>query len=109
MEDSNQIVPERGLEDVIGPWSISWGADDVVIRPIGAFTYSKIILPVEVVLTNPMHGTGLAIVTIEPNFRFAVLLGAKIEELARFKRKVTNKVLAVVPATSPPGNAQSSK
>jgi hypothetical protein len=107
LPDSSQDGPDQGVEDVIGPWSVAWGTEHVVIRPIGAFTYSKIILPIEVVLTNAQHGTGLAIITLDPNFRFAVLLGAKIEELARFKRKVTNEVLAVAPASRPTGNDQS--
>jgi hypothetical protein len=87
-----------------GSWSVTWRPNGFSVRSPkgdckGSFVFNRIILPVEIVYTLPPQ-EGYAILKLDPFSLVEVLKGSAKPDLDRFKRRVSNEVLAVV-RTSP--------
>ena len=90
LEDGTALV-ER-----FGAWSVYWRAHGFFLPETGDFTFSKIILPLEIYVDDAARGLGDLVVTLESSFRFEILLGAPLVELERFKKRASAEVLAAV-------------
>lgn len=77
-----------------GVWSVYWRDDHFLIPDIGAFDYRRLVLPVGIVVSDPIADVGYAIVKLESGVGFEVLHGAHRSELEAFRRRVSREVLA---------------
>lgn len=46
------LIEGKGMEDRYGTWSVTWRTDDFLLPAIGSFCFQKMVLPLEIVLTN---------------------------------------------------------
>jgi hypothetical protein len=84
----------------VGPWTVRWRPTGFSLRRPdntgnGFFLYSRIILPIEIVVISGEE-TGHAVLKIDPFNTLQVLHGSTRPELERFKRRVSGEVLAAV-------------
>ena len=87
-------VGGHGDGHTYGSWFVQWKSDEFVLPRVGSFPFKKIVLPIEVCITNTLPDSGYAVITLETEFKFEILHGASGPDLARFKKQVSRSVLA---------------
>ena len=88
------------MEDRYGPWAVRWRPDGFSVAHareshVDSFSFDQIILPVEIIILTAVPDSDRAILKTGAS-RAEVLIGVPKSELEKFKRKVSQEVLAAV-------------